>query len=370
MHLLALVTDAYGGHGGIARFNRNWLGALAAMPEIQAVTVLPRFTTDAAEPTPPRLRQQPARGRTAYVAAALRHALFGPPVDAVLCGHLHLVPLAALARRLMAARGARPPLLLALHGIEAWQRPPRLAGLSEVDRVLAVSEVTRERFAAWSGFPLERIGIMRNCVDRNRFTPGPKPADLTARYGLEGATVILGFGRVARGLAEERKGYEEMIAAMPRILAARPEARYLLCGDGDDRPRLQRLAAERGLGDRVVFAGFVPEERKVDHFRLADCFVLCGESDGFGIVLLEAMACGVPVVASTRDGSREAVRDGQWGELADPRDHDALAAAVLRALDRPRGAPAGLEAFDLPRFERQTAAWMREALAGGARHAA
>ena len=97
---------------------------------------------------------------------------------------------------------------------------------------------------------------------------------------------------------------------LPALAADVPDVAYLIAGDGDDRARLEKKAAALGVADRVVFAGYVPEEEKADHYRLADAFVMPGRGEGFGIVYLEALACGVPVVASSLDASREAVRDG------------------------------------------------------------
>src|SRR5581483_442399 len=117
-------------------------------------------------------------------------------------------------------------------------------------------------------------------------------------------------------------------------------------GDGNDRARLEAKAAQLGLSDRVVFAGYVPDEEKAAHYRLADAFVMPGRGEGFGIVYLEAMACGVPVVASKRDASREVVRDGELGIVVDPDAPGELRAGILAVLRCPKGTvPAGLSYF-------------------------
>jgi glycosyltransferase involved in cell wall biosynthesis len=109
----------------------------------------------------------------------------------------------------------------------------------------------------------------------------------------------------------------------------------------------------------VVFTGRVSESEKQDLYRLADVFAMPGRGEGFGFVFLEALACGVPVVASKLDGSREAVRDGMLGELCDPRDPSSLFDAIQAALAKPRGiVPEGLSYFDFPSFERRVHAWL------------
>ena len=86
--------------------------------------------------------------------------------------------------------------------------------------------------------------------------------------------------------------------------------KYVVIGRGDDQPRLAQLAADLGVADRVIFAGFVPDEALIDHYRLADVYVMPSK-EGFGIVYLEAMACGVPVIAGDDDGSADPLQDGR-----------------------------------------------------------
>ena len=125
---------------------------------------------------------------------------------------------------------------------------------------------------------------------------------------------------------------------------------YLVCGGGDDRERLEDKARLLGVADRVVFAGYVPEEEKADHYRLADAFVMPGRGEGFGIVYLEALACGVPVVASSADASCEAVLDGELGVVVDPDDPASVVSGIRDALGREEGVPAGLDHFSQRRF--------------------
>ena len=158
---------------------------------------------------------------------------------------------------------------------------------------------------------------------------------------------------VARLSASERyKGIDEVLELLPQLARDIPTLSYLLVGDGDDRVRLEAKAADLGVSERVVFAGYIPEAEKAAHYRIADAFVMAGRGEGFGIVYLEALACGVPVVASTADASREAVLNGTMGELADPDSPDELEAAILRALARPFGiVPEALENFTVEKFQ-------------------
>jgi phosphatidyl-myo-inositol dimannoside synthase len=343
--VLFLTTDSYGGHGGIAYYNRCLTEAMAAMPELSQVVVLPRVQRFKAGPIPAKVRfLSRAAGRKRNYLNALA-GLLGERFDLVICGHLHLLPLAAPF-----AFATRRRLVLQVHGIDAWE-PPGLATrmwLPFVDEVWSVSAVTRDRMNQWAGLPLSRYTIIPNTIHLEQYGIQSRRDELVAQYNLAGRTVIMTLARLAG--FERYKGIDEVLEVMPELVAQDPTLIYLIVGDGDDQPRLEAKVRELGLADRVIFTGFVEEQRKADHLRLADAFVLPGRGEGFGIVYLEAMACGVPVVGSRLDGSREALRDGELGELADPGDLASVRASILKALAKPKAVPAGLSYYDWPHF--------------------
>ena len=351
IRMLALVTDAYGGHGGIAKFNRDLLGAVNGMPTCGGLTVFPRVMPNPPGELPKGLSYDLSGldGKLKYAWALLRHVLANHRYALIICGHINLVPLAWMASKL-----TRAPWLVVVHGIDAWQPTHSLTTnrlIGAAARVISVSDVTRQRLMAWSGLPFERIRILPNSVDLTAFTCRPKRPDMVKRYGLEGKKVIMTLGRLAG--KERYKGFDEMIEALPDILKKEPTSAYLIVGDGDDSARLKAKVLQLGLTDRVIFAGFVPESEKADCYALADAYAMPSHGEGFGIVLLEAMACGVPTVASKLDGGREALLGGQLGELVDPRNREEICAATLTALKRPRGCPAGIEYFSYKNFTRR-----------------
>jgi len=352
MRVLALLTDAFGGHGGIAQFNRDFLSALCVHPACEEVVAIPRLVPHPCEPLPDKLTYVMGGidGKLRFVATVVSTVRKNPRFDLIFCGHINLLPIAYAASRLI-----RAPLLLQIHGIDAW-RPTRSALINylsgKVDAFISVSGVTKQRFLEWSTAPEARGFILPNTFHSERYGVGPKNQLLMERYGLHGKTVLMTLGRLAS--YERYKGFDEVLELLPDLAKEIPGITYFIVGDGNDRRRLEMKARSLGVEDRVIFTGFIPEAEKADHYRLADVYVMASSGEGFGIVFLEAMACGVPVIASKRDGSREAVRDGELGILVDPANRQEIRAGIFAALKISRGSvPAGLEYFSFANFTRR-----------------
>jgi phosphatidyl-myo-inositol dimannoside synthase len=326
-----LLTDGFGGVGGIAKFNRDFLQAFDACASVERVHAQPRLIPEPIEEIIPEAvvyDRRASHGKPAFVLRLAGRVCRGGPVDLVVCGHLYLLPAAWLLARL---RGAR--LALNIHGLEAWEPSHKpLVNLVArfVDAFISVSRLSAERFVRWSRVPMARGFILPNCVDLNRFQPRSRDAALIERYGLQSSKVILTVGRLA---AQERyKGFDEVIEIMPQLVMRFATLKYLIVGEGPDRPRLEAKARTLGVSDHVVFAGYVSESDKVAYYNLADAYVMPSSGEGFGIVLIEAVACGIPVIGSRVDGSREALLDGQLGRLVDPRNQQELLEEVTSVL--------------------------------------
>ena len=359
MRALVLVTDAFDGSGGIAKFNRDLVGSIDTMAEFAEVVVVPRLAGPAIDKIPPSVKfiRGAAGGKVRFVKSAIVEAFRGP-TDFVICGHINLAPLAAVL-----SLATRSQSLLVIHGIDAWT-PSGLSAklsLSHFTRIAGVSNLTLKRFSDWSHAEPSRLRLLPNCVDVQRFGRGPKPAALAERLGLVGRTVIMTLGRLS---AEERyKGFDEVIEALPELAASVPDLSYLICGDGPDVARLEAKAESLNVRHRVVFTGFVPEDQKADYYRLADAYVMPSRGEGFGIVLLEALACGIPVLGSTVDGTREALLDGRLGLLVDPSNPADIQARILDVLARGRGdVHPDLIHYSEAAFGQRTHALVREVL--------
>jgi len=325
MRILALVTDAFGAGGGIARYNQDLLSALAQSGRVSDITVLPRFAAGTPS-TPAKVRQlRPSPDRSSWIARSISLAV-RQRFDVIFCGHLNALPLAALIARLR-----RSFLWAQVHGIEAWQ--PRGAawreGLATAALVTSVSRHTRQKLLAWADVAPHRVRVLPNTIDPI-YQPRPADPKLKASLGLAGKRVILTVGRLSA--SERYKGHDRIIEALPEVLGQVPDAMYVIVGSGDDQPRLAELARETGVADRVIFAGQVPGRELPDYFAIADVFAMPSTGEGFGIVFLEAAASGLPVIGGNRDGSLDALADGAIGRAVDPDSREELVAALTQAL--------------------------------------
>ena len=305
-NVLALVTDAFGGRGGIAQYNRDFLGALASVKS--KVVVLPRLAQDA-ERTPDGIEQHPARlGKFVYSWSAIAEALRIKP-DIVFCGHVYMAPLAWLAAKVAGAK-----LVIQTHGIDAWPCPSRFArkACEQATMILSVSRYTRARVLDWAAIPPERVVVIPNTVS-DCFTPGDG-AVLRREWGLEGKKVLLTVGRMSS--SERYKGQDRVIEALPALAAAGHDVVYVISGEGDDRPRLERFALAVGVSNRVHFVGALSRETLIEAYRMADLFVMPSTGEGFGIAFLEAMACGTPALGLDVAGAHDALCDGKLGQAA------------------------------------------------------
>jgi len=353
--------EAFGGLGGIAKYNRDFLRALCSAPEVSEVVAVPRRMLLAPEPMPSKLTYITAAlpNRIAYIKAVIKLLKENSRFDVIGCGHIKLLPMALLAKLV-----TRAPLFIVIYGIDAW-KPINNAIvkylLTKIDAIISISEITKQRFIEWSHLTHKPCFILPNAIAQRNYGVGPKSQDLLERYGLSGKTVLMTLGRLAP--EEQYKGFDEIMEMLPLIAEQIPQIAYLIVGDGKDRARLEAKAQALGVGDRVVFTGFISEAEKADHYRLADAFVMPGRGEGFGFVFLEALACGIPVVGSKLDGSREALRGGALGILVDPGRLEEIQAGVLKALQQPRGViPAGLDYFSFENFARRCHDILRQVL--------
>lgn len=321
LHVWSPGYDSAG--GGIASFSRELASALAAQGRNPVLW---------AKDNQSGVQGGMKRHGSGWVPRALRTPVFATRLlaaaafdrpDLVICTHPNLAPAAMLARQLSGIR-----YVAVAHGIDVHPglSPMRRRALRGADAVWAVSRWTRQRCLD-SGVAEHRIRVVGNTVDENRFDRGQRSQELRGRYAI-GADekVVLTVARLDP--TERYKGYDKVVQALPRLREMVGPVRYLIVGQGADRTRVERLAAQCGVAEAVTFCGFVSDDALADHYRLADAFAMPSCGEGFGIVFLEAMACGIPVLGGDRDGTADALADGALGVMVDPHDVEAVAAGL------------------------------------------
>jgi len=274
--------------------------------------------------------QFPATIRTPlFVAQLLSYGIRQRP-DLVITTHLNFTLAAAQLKR-----AANIPYWTVAHGIEAWdiEKPALKAALNQADRILAVSNFTRDRLIESQGLDPNKVVVLPNTFDSDRFNIAEKPIHLLKRYHLQpNQPVILTVCRLA---SEERyKGYDALLAALPLIQQAVPNVHHLIVGQGGDRSRIEQLIRDSNLQNCVTLAGFIPDEELCDYYNLCDVFAMPSKREGFGIVYLEALACGKPVLGGNQDGATDALCQGKLGALVDPDDISAIATTLIQLLQK------------------------------------
>ncbi len=322
--------------GGIQEFTREILHALAT---IDGPGRTPGVSYNGTRPPEHMLLDwadaAPSPLRSVRFACQTLHAALKWRPRAILSTFPRFAPVGVCCARMLGI-----PFITAAHGIEVWERLPflkRLA-LQQSDLILAVSRFTALRISFANGITEGKTMVFPNTVDSSRFFPAPPSGSARSRLGIpDRALVALTVARLEA--AEQSKGVETVWNA----LAARPELHevfHVVAGDGNDLARLRLEAARRGISRRVIFHGTAAPDELPDLYRSADVFVMTGTTEGFGIVFLEAMACGKPVVAAAAGGTTDALLDGRLGWLVNPANASGTASAILAALTSlPTGEP-------------------------------
>jgi phosphatidylinositol alpha-1,6-mannosyltransferase len=256
-------------------------------------------------------------------------------------------------------------LVLMAHGIEVWQRFAwwKRMALSKCDLILAVSQFSKQKLISENGLPENKITVLNNCLDP--FLPVPltngKPVALLQRYHIQATDkVLLTLTRMAYN--EQYKGYEQVIRAVSALTKKTSSIKYLLVGkyDATEKARLDALIDRLGVQEHIIFSGFIPDAELAAHYALADLYIMPSQKEGFGIVFIEAMFYGKPVIAGSVDGSVDALQNGKFGILIDPNNQQQITAAIELALsDTKKNTPtkeAVLQQFGFPAYKEKLGA--------------
>lgn len=239
----------------------------------------------------------------------------------IIVGHLNFSVLAFFIKIL----NPFSKTFLILHGIEGWRKLNffEKISLKFVDIFICVSNFTKEKFLEHNKFlNRKKYFILPTYININE--------EIDYSENLPKGKIILSVSRISKN--DRYKGIENIIKVMPDILKEIPETYYIIIGDGDDRERLEKIAEDLNIKDRVIFKGSISFQKLNFYYKNCDLFILPSKKEGFGIVFLEAIYFGKPVIAGNKDGSKEALLNGELGILIDPGDLNEIKFKILKVL--------------------------------------
>ncbi len=334
-----IYLTAFSRTGGIEQFNKNILAA-ANNNGVDAFSI---YDDAPDEKYFSRFAFKGFNGnKLACLWALLKQA---KQYHTILIGHINLAPFIFLVKLFHPT----VKLVLFAHGIEVWKP---LTGkkywlLKNTHSIFAVSHFTKSSLLANNpSIKAEKISILPNALDPFFAYPTNfnKPHYLLERYGLKSSDKIL--LTIARLSSEEQyKGYDQVIKILQELNESDATIKYLLVGKADEIElnRINHLIETEGVGNRVILTGFVSQAELIDHYLLADIFILPSTGEGFGIVLIEALACGLQVIAGNKDGSVDALLNGSLGTLIDPFDSEAILESINFALSADNISPNNIQ---------------------------
>lgn len=331
--LLFLYLKAFGTEGGIEKFNRVFMKALSDIGKEYNT----KYNSYSLYDISPDTVYMPAEYFRTFggrrFSFVLQSFISGYGSDLVVLSHINL----SVVGILLKIFGSRSKLILITHGIEVWNNMTYMNKLllKYCDLVLSVSDYTKSRLVRGSDISADKIMVFPNTIDP-LITYKPKrdkPEYLLKQYGINRDTkIIMTVTRLS--FDEQYKGYDTVIRLLPDVLKNIPDLMYVIAGNSDNQEssRVERLIQEKGLNHNVILAGFVPSEKLPDYYDMADLFVMPSKGEGFGIVYLESLASGVPVIAGNRDGSVTPLMNGKLGFLVDPDDNAQITETIISVL--------------------------------------
>lgn len=247
----------------------------------------------------------------------------------VITTHIHFSVLAYLAKILFKIK-----YVIVAHGLEINSRISKfqLIALNNSEKIISVSRWTQNRLLQL-GVNINKIVIIGNTAPEKIFHPKYSTKNLRYFYKIKSnEKIILTVSRLDK--MEKYKGYDFIIKAMVKLIKKFKNIKYLIVGGGNDQERIKILIKKLKLEKSILLCGFVPDNKLPYYYCLADVFALPSTGEGFGIVFLESMLSGTPVVGGNKDGSIDAISDGYLGKLINPNNLSSIVDAISSMLNK------------------------------------
>lgn len=333
LFLTLRIFSATGGIEKVCRLAGKALYELSGESYIQGIKVFSLYDEPADINTtyfPETIFSGFAKKRIRFLYAAIHKGIHS---QIIILSHVNLLTVGYFIKLF----SPKTKVILIAHGIEVWSSFPgwKKRMLQRCDQVIPVSDFTKKKMMEMYQLPEQKFTILNNCLDP--FLPPPKQTkkdnSLLARYGMNASDmVLLTLTRLAS--KEKYKGYDQVIQAVYELRNTHPAIKYLLVGkyDATEKARLDAIIKRLGLQNQVVFSGFIADEELAAHYALADVYIMPSQKEGFGIVFIEAMFYGKPVIAGNKDGSADALKNGNLGLLVDPDNQQQITHALVEVL--------------------------------------
>lgn len=253
--------------------------------------------------------------------------------DVIILSHVNLLIVGILIKLF----SPRVKLYLYAHGIEIWKPLSfwKHFFINKVDKIICVSSFTRDKIVEIHNVSFKKLIVINNCLDPflTRNADKYRCQKLKAKYGFKDRDIVL--LTLSRLSAHDRdKGYEKVLLAMSQLLPFFPNLKYIIGGKYDlvEKKWLDSLINEMNMQSAVKFSGFIPEEELSVYFSSADIYIMPSIKEGFGIIFIEALYFGLPVIAGNRDGSVDALAKGKFGLLVDPYNQTDITSGLKKVL--------------------------------------
>ena len=352
------MTDAFGGRGGIASYNRNLIKALCEYPTMSRVVVLPRKIFYEIEKIPNNIDflHYSAKHNLNYALACLKTIFEFQRFDLIICAHINLLPIAWLIGFFH-----RCPVIPIIYGFDSWTPTSRKFVnflCHRLKHFISIRHLTARLFIKWARISNDNYYYLPNCIDESKFGIKNRRNDLIERYDLKEKIIIMTTARLDSGV-DLYKGVDEIIEILPQLRNKVSNIVYMIIGDGEDKPRLEAKAKDMEVSEITIFAGYIPESEKSDYYALADVFAMPGSNPEFDrypyrFAFLEALACGIPVVGSRLEDPWEINDpDSKLIYQVNPESKVEILDGILMALAGPkRVIQPGLEKFYFNNFKK------------------
>ena len=333
--LLFLNLTAFSNQGGIEKFNRCFLKALHQLSQsgLLSCNSFSLYDNCCEEYYYPSNYYTACNGnKIKFIYKALlkirKH-------DTIILGHLHLSIFVWLIKLLYSPKR----IIIIIHGIEAEQNSNyfKRFALLHAHNILAVSNYTKSLLLKNYKIKPLKIIIFPNTIDPKFLMPrsGSSKDDLRLRYNI-GADKFVLFTLARLSFAEQYKGYDKVLACLPNLIPQYPQLIYVLAGKADDKEfvRITELISQYKIKDHVKLIGFIHDDELYAHYNMANLFIMPSYKEGFGIVFLEALIVGLPVIGGNIDGTVDALDNGRFGTLINPNSNIEIQKAIVAAIEK------------------------------------